>query len=265
MKSTSDTIEKTFGLQMRIEYLSVDDMQVDPAYQRLVKTGMAKKIAASLNMCAFGVLIVGRRVDGTYWVVDGQTRLSAARRANLHIVPCSVFESTGPVLEAQVFRLANERTNLRQIEAYKAALTGGDPETVAIEEMVSDCGFQVSDNKGRWPGIKAVSSLRVAYRNNVLYEVLTAIRLAYERATDDIQTSATQGYMIDALRFAFVTWGNQIDQRRLVAVLAKLNPRNMYAAAGVYSGNRAAQIGERLILVEYNKGLRSNRLERPSN
>ena len=65
MKSTSDTIEKTFGLQMQIEYLSVDDMQVDQAYQRLVKTGMAKKIEASLNMCAFGVLIVGRGVDGT--------------------------------------------------------------------------------------------------------------------------------------------------------------------------------------------------------
>lgn len=226
------------------------------------------RIAKHLDQDAFGSLTVGQRRDGTYWVVDGMQRLTAARKLGIAAVPCDVFDSEGQEHEARVFRLKNkERTNVTACALFRAQLVEGDAQTVEIAKVVEGAGLSLRFESGKpgWPFVKAVVSLEKAYRkvgSDGLSAVLSIICESWFG-----ESEALRGDLISGLAY-FIHKTADFDKARLVKKLADKPVSALIRAADAtfkLERDRSASSSDRsfamcmAIECVYFKGLRKKR------
>jgi hypothetical protein len=196
--------------------IGVDELNISDAYQRTIVPARVNRIAKNLDQDAFGSLTVGQRNDGTYWVVDGMQRLTAARKLGIAMVPCDVFESEGQEHEARVFRLKNrERTNVTSIALFRAQLTEGDRQTLEIASIVKKAGLKIAlrDEKQGWPYIRAVKGLERSYARVGGDGLLKALQILTEAWP--AEDGALQGDMIDGMCM-FMAKNEGFDEQRLI-------------------------------------------------
>lgn len=249
--------------------INVDELNISDAYQRTIVPARVNRIAKNLDQDAFGSLTVGQRHDGSYWVVDGMQRLTAARRLGIGMVPCDVFESEGQEHEARVFRLKNrERTNVSSIALFRAQLTEGDEQSLAIAEVVQDLGLRIAirDEKSGWPYIRAVKALERSFDKGGR----EGLRLALQILSDAWpgEDNALQGDMIYGMSL-FIKKNPQFDVPRVVEKLrTKAVSGVLRAADATYrlhrDRNDSSDYGRAMatcdaITVIYNRGLRKKR------
>lgn len=135
-----------------IEWVKVDKLTVDTAYQRSTDNQASQRlinsIAAKFDWRLCAPLVVSRRPDGTLTVIDGQHRtLAAAKRGDIPHLPCCVFRYEGPEEEARMFIAANRaRKPMNRLDDFHAALAAGDSDAVLIKQLVSDAGLSVARN-----------------------------------------------------------------------------------------------------------------------
>lgn len=211
--------------------ISVDDLNISEAYQRTIVHGRVNRIAKNLDQDAFGSLTVGERRDGSYWVVDGMQRLTAARKLGIIMVPCDVFDSEGQEHEARVFRLKNkERTNVSSMALFKAQLTEGDEQTLAIAETVKQAGLKLGlqDNSTKWPYIRAVKALERSFQRVQSSGLLLALEIICE--TWPGEDGALQGDLIEGMCW-FVKKRESFDKNRLISRLSKKSITSVLRAA----------------------------------
>lgn len=124
--------------------LAIDQLNVDSSYQRKSLTS-PKKMARNWDPRAAGQIVVGRRPDGSYWIIDGQQRRTAMRILQITTWDCLVIPTNGPEDEAKIFALLNGgRTNLTGRDLFKSRLVSGDLTAHAIVEICQKAGFTVS-------------------------------------------------------------------------------------------------------------------------
>jgi len=211
--------------------ISVDELNISEAYQRTIVPGRVNRIAKNLDQDAFGSLTVGQRRDGSYWVVDGMQRLTAARKLGIALVPCDVFESEGQEHEARVFRLKNkERTNVSSTALFRAQLTEGDEQTLAIAAAVKQAGLKLGlqDHSTKWPYIRAVKALERSYQRVGAEGLLEALGIVCEAWPGE--DGALQGDMIEGICW-FIKKKNGFDRTRLVDRLTKKSITSVLRAA----------------------------------
>lgn len=90
-------------------------------------------------------------------------------RADISQLPCVIVAYDGAEAEAKAFVALNEqRRPLSALEIYRAALTGGDPEAVAIQQLVDDAGLVIANHASTGmfkPGeICNIGGIRRSYR-----------------------------------------------------------------------------------------------------
>ena len=125
--------------------LNVDELNVCESYQRTVRTAGVNKIVKNFDRDALGTLCVGKRKDGSLWIVDGQQRWTALKKLGVKRVPCDVFESSGPSHEARIFRHKNkDRTGVNAVTIFKALLTEQNEDAVALLAAVESAGFKLT-------------------------------------------------------------------------------------------------------------------------
>lgn len=249
--------------------IAVDELNISDAYQRTIVPARVNRIAKNLDQDAFGSLTVGQRRDGSYWVVDGMQRLTAARKLGIGMVPCDVFQSDGQEHEARVFRLKNkERTNVTACALFRAQLVEGDEQTVEIARAVEAAGLSLRYESGKpgWPFVKAVVSLERAYRKvgkDGLATVLSILCEAWFGESD-----ALRGDIITGLSY-FIHKTPDFDKERLVKKLAEKPISALIRAADAtfkLERDRAASSSDRsfamcmAIECVYFKGLRKKRV-----
>lgn len=201
--------------------ISVDELNISDAYQRTIVPARVNRIAKNLDQDAFGSLTVGQRKDGSYWVVDGMQRLTAARKLMIAMVPCDVFESEGQEHEAKVFRLKNrERTNVSSAALFRAQLTEGDEQSLQIADVVRKSGLKLAlrDESAKWPYIKAVKALERCFQRVGGEGLFAALGIVSEAWPGE--DGALQGYMIEGMCW-FLKKHPDFDRQRLVSRLAK--------------------------------------------
>ena len=245
--------------------ISADELNISDAYQRTIVPARVSRIAKNLDQDAFGSLTVGERRDGSYWVVDGMQRLTAARKLGIAMVPCDVFASNGQEHEARVFRLKNrERTNVSAGALFRAQLVEGDPQTVMVDQVVRDAGFRLRFDTGAhgWPYMKAVVALESAFRRvgaEGLAATLAIISEAWHGESD-----ALRGDIIGGIAW-FIKRNETFDRQRLVDRLSKKSVRGVIRAAEAtfkLERDRASSSGNKAICtcfaIEfiYNRGAR---------
>jgi len=249
--------------------ISVEELNISDAYQRTIVAARVNRIAKNLDQDAFGSLTVGKRRDGTCWVVDGMQRLTAARKLGIMQVPCDVFDSEGPEHEARVFRLKNrERTNVSATDLFKAQLTEGDRQSLEIADVVKQAGLKLrldlSTSGGHgWPYIKAIKALERSFCRVGGEGLLKALAIISEAWPGE--EGALQGDMIDGMCW-FLKKCNGFDERRLVERLSKKSVTGIVRAADAnYKLGRdrdSSSYGRALATYDaiayiYNKGLRN--------
>lgn len=211
--------------------IGVDQLNISDAYQRTIVPARVNRIAKNLDQDAFGSLTVGQRRDESYWVVDGMQRLTAARKLGIGMVPCDVFQSDGPQHEARVFRLKNrERTNVSACALFKAQLTEGDKQSLAIAQVVKDAGLKLAlnDEGSHYPYLKAVKALERSFQR-VGPEGLSAAFSILSEAWPG-EDGSLQGDMIEGVCW-FLKKCPDFDRKRLVTRLSKKSVVSVLRAA----------------------------------
>jgi hypothetical protein len=244
--------------------LSVHDLNIADAYQRAMIGHQINRIAKRFDDDAFGSLLVGRRKDGTYWVVDGLQRLSAARKIGRNRVPCRIFESEGPQHEAAVFRKVNkDRSNVNAVALFKALLAEGDEESIAIHDAVASLGLKIRVESGKggvWPWVKCVRSVQRCYGRGGSSHLIETLRVLCECWGGD--DDALRGDIIDGMSL-FLHKCEDIDRARLVKKLRTKSVADVLRFASgvrklISSSTRPAAIAHGLLKF-YNAGLRDKR------
>lgn len=144
-----------------LQWISVDDLQVDDRYQRSVADStsgtLIKRIANAWDWSLAQVLVVARRPDSALMVIDGQHRLAAAKiRTDIPHLPCVVIDANSIEQEAQTFlKINKERKPVSALAGFHALVAASNPVAVDVQAIVKDCGFRI----GRHTNISNVPNM----------------------------------------------------------------------------------------------------------
>jgi hypothetical protein len=131
-----------------LHWLDKDTLSVDhEIYQRQIDNpAKVNKIAGQWSWMACGALTVAIRQSGTYWVIDGQNRLAAARkRSDIKTLPCLVFLVDSPEAEAAAFvRINKNRRSLSRVEMFKAEVAMKDEYALRLVAVLERYGYRVA-------------------------------------------------------------------------------------------------------------------------
>lgn len=162
------------GSQPTIEWIHLNRLSVDNAYQRSTDNDTSRRLITSIaskfdwRLCA--PLVVSRRANDTLTIIDGQHRwMAACRRDDIPQLPCCIFRYENKEEEARMFILANRaRKPMNRLDDYYAALAAADEDALEIQQLVTDAGLSIARNTSStaWrPGeIAFTSSISTAIR-----------------------------------------------------------------------------------------------------
>ncbi len=199
--------------------ISTDILNVCSAYQRNLNRSRVNKIVKHFDADAFGSLTVGKRPDGSLWVVDGFHRLEVAKKLNILKVACDIFLSSGQSHEAKIFRTKNtERASVSSKNVFKARLIEGDPQAIEISKVAEKHGLKINTSTGGygWPWIDATSMLDRSYEKiggDGLSRVFNVIVQSWKK-----ESSALLGDVIGGLAI-LIYKHPELDDERLISKL----------------------------------------------
>lgn len=232
------------------------DLHVDQSYQRGEKPSHIAKIAREFIGGATGILTVGRRADGTLWLIDGQQRRKALERLGVDRWPAEVIPSSGPAYEAAIYHKRNSsRVNLSPKDLFRAALEANDPVARECKAAVEAAGYRLTLFNGGSDdhnNINCVRTLYVVTRTHggaVITRTLNVIRRAWPSGA-----GTRHELMPTGLIRLMIAQGDRVDDDRLVRVLSEHDPRGMEQDARFLDGDRRANLA-RVIAKAYNRRL----------
>lgn len=243
--------------QSKIEYIRIDDLGVDPDYQRSLDTARADAIARDFDPMRLGTVVVSRRGKGSDVIVDGQTRCAGAQTAGYGglEVRCEVFEGLSKQEEAGLFlKLNNGRKAVAALDKYKARLVAEEPIALEIEAIVRALKLRIGAGKRQHTisAIRAVESVHRRQRN-----LARSLSVLVGWAGDD--PFVFHGDLIQSMSL-FLAHYPEVDDARLVEQLAKQGPeRIVNQIHRDRSLDRSVSLTEAAcnrLLVHYNKRLK---------
>lgn len=132
-------------------------------YQR-EPSSVAEDIQKNFKPELAGTLMLSKRSNTLYAIVDGGTRHQGMTKRGMKEWLAIVFEGLTPQDEARMFAdLVRRRRGMHSAESYNADLFAGEPITVAINEIITDLGFEVGKNSKRPEVIGSPAALRSIY------------------------------------------------------------------------------------------------------
>lgn len=224
-------------------WLPIQYLHVDPRYQRVMKEDNLQRFTKNFDFNAIGAIWTSKRTDTFYAIIDGQHRVETIRRVfgEDAEAPCLVYENLTDEEEAALFVLAQNRVHLAPGQAFRADLYAGNPEAIAIRDMVESFGFSITpsvvDSKADGV-IMAVSALRGAYRQGP--EVLADILLILSEVWQGERRSLQQDFIRGIAAFV-VRYRGEFDMGRLIAKLKPLSPHNVVRRADIYKAESSAK------------------------
>ncbi|MFO1147773.1 MAG: ParB/RepB/Spo0J family partition protein [Alsobacter sp.] len=129
-----DTVEP--GPAPMLQWVKVEDLVVDPAYQRLIRDSGRKnvqRIAAQFRWSCFAPVVVAPIEGGKYAIIDGQHRTTAALLAGVASVPCLVIIADRAE-QALAFKAINGSvTKVSRMAMHAAAVVAGEPAAALLQ------------------------------------------------------------------------------------------------------------------------------------
>ena len=192
----------------RFMMLNKNVIGVDKSYQRDAKEDKLKPIASKWSWVAFGVAIVAERPDGSYFAIDAQHRvLAAKKRADIDVLPCMVFDIADVAAEAMGFLAANTlRKPLTGLDKHRALVLTGDAASAALRSITDRHGYEIHNayRAGALRGISLGTRLAAADPDalDLVFDAMEKLLgrcYAHERLLDSLFFLQTRGliYLTD--------------------------------------------------------------------
>ena len=231
-------------------------------YQReTTSTKKITNIASNFDWMLFEVLVVAKREDGKFYVIEGGHRLRAAwSRDDIDLVPCIVFDDKTIIEEAETFVVsALSVSNISSIDKFKAQLCAENDIALKANELVQRHGLHVCKNNFEKKGITAIQTViwMISTYPNVADDVF---RLCIEICKDEIQPS---GILIRAICYLLrnkEALGFDVSKGKLKERLISIDPnvitKSMRTEAGL-TGSGGEKVHARGVINLLNKGARN--------
>jgi hypothetical protein len=240
--------------EMRL--MPTGQLQIDKGYQRGLDERRAERLARSWSSLKAQVLIVSARMDGSFFVIEGQHRLSAARIARVPSLYCLLLWGLSREQEAELFEVYNaERVGVHIIDRFKAALVAKDKTALAIQKALGAQDMQISF-KPDPQSTSAVAALETLYAWGALPVALDIITSAWP--DDKFSRSRAWLLAIGSLDVNYREDG--MDEERIISILRNRSPKLMLedaSAKAEYTVGRRktwAVVAEEIVRA-YNRGL----------
>ena len=148
--------------------IAIKDLLIDPAYQRELDESRVDAMSKKFDESRIGVPVVSLRKDGKFYVLDGQHRCEAARRAGLSDskILCEVHNELTQAEEAELFlKLNNGRKTVGAYDKYRARMTAHEPIAVEFTRIVNSLGLRIGPGQSK-NTINAILAIEFAHRRN---------------------------------------------------------------------------------------------------
>lgn len=228
-------------------------IQIDDSYQRAINEVKVKEIVSDWSWIAFGVAIVAKRQDGTYWAIDAQHRIAAARRrADIDLLPCMVFTVSQESDEARGFLASNTlRKPLTGMDRYKALVMTGDAASVRLNEIVKKHGYTIRSTQvdGVLRGVRIATKLIASDA-----EAVDAVFAVLEK---DLDRCYAHERLLDSLFFLQTKGLIDLSDKRARAAIKKLGYKGLLdacARASAYHAKGGAKVWAEGVANALNKG-----------
>lgn len=216
--------------------LHAKEFSVDLKVQRLLNEARADAMSEDFQPHALGLVTASKREDGHIYTLDGNHRISAARKANYDgLIACRLFENLTLKEEAAMFLTLNNSRAVQAIDRFKVRVTEGEPIASGINKVLKTYGLHVDwANNSSLGVISAIGALETVYtgagiRENGEYpelvdKVVRTLNRAYGEKSDRTTYSRI---MLEGLGIFIATFGSRIDYDRLNYVLQGTTPRQI--------------------------------------
>jgi hypothetical protein len=251
------------GERPSLEWVRLDLIDVDRNYQRELRPSLVEKILGKFSWRKFGAIVLTRKPEGRFSVVEGQHRWKAAcLHPDVEEVPSVIVSHDDTAGEAESFLAINrDRMAVTSVEQYWAGLTAGDDTAVRISKVLLSAGCDVVPEQGHYRpnltnSINALERCINRYGDGPTRRALLIIRAAWP---DDAK--ALRGTLITALARIIKTNEKTVNDAELSGVIRRESFAKLTAHAESFrklSGGSADTAIARTITELCNKGKRVN-------
>lgn len=226
--SVNDTPQRAMG---RFEIVPIDSLEVDHSYQRDLSLDLVEKIGREYDRSAIGAITVSKRANGAYYIVNGQHRGAGALRAGETVIIAEVFEGLTVEEESALRLKGNTRRGDRPQERFQAQVRAGDPESLAIVNIVSLFDTKVNRSPDQKRGINAVASLEDIYRRDRNGTLLTRVLEFIQESLGEVQGANTAVPVLKGVAFMLERHGSEMDRKRMVEKIREHGVRGIHRIA----------------------------------
>jgi len=256
-----------------IKVVKVHDLTVDQKVQRQLDPRRVRKLAGSWDEKMVGVLTVSHRrgsegdpfAEGELVVLDGQTRLAAAKDADVHALRAEVFEGLSEAEEAQIFLQHNDRKAVTPRDRFRLSVVALDEKALRIRDIAADHGWYLQGMPQPESGFRMFSAISAAEKvydyddGKALRRAFDVIDRAWGRGPGVVCSESLYG-----LGQLFGEHPTGVDAAGLVHKLGKLG-FNAFASAVADRRRTHPGMSIRTAALEwtvelYNRGRRTHRL-----
>ena len=268
---------KSLGLSEMIELnklkstptkqVSVNQLSVNSTYGREITASNLRQIMTNFNLEALGEIITcDVREENSkipYEIIDGNHRVHAIRSlfGETTKVKCTVLHYMSLDKRAELYNTINfGRKKPTKLEGFKAKLVMGDQDALNIHSICQAVGVNIAgvDGKG-FPTSNGITFLESSYRHGTLSYVLRVVKEAYENKTTEFRKSYNSSTFLKKLDNFICMYFDELDFAKLTEKIGAISPVEWIHRLGQLI--HTDKTGVSAFVVEYNKGMKSNRLD----
>lgn len=175
----------TPGTAPMLQWLPIDQLVIDDAYQRELKQGnwaIIQRIANAFTWTRFSPVFVAPVEGGCYAIIDGQHRTHAAKLCGMKEVPCQIVPMERREQAAAFAAVNGMVTKVTVWQIYRAALAAGQSWAIKARDVAEAGGCRLMEsNASHWakrPGeIYAVRAFAALVERHPQDAVIAALRV----------------------------------------------------------------------------------------
>ena len=218
---TTEKYGRKVDFKGELRFVRLGQMKVSPIAQRELRQHRVDYLYSVFDPDKLGLVRVSHR-DGYYWLVDGQHRVSAAKRWlgkgwEDVAIECWVMEGLTEKQEADYFLSLADVLSVNPFQKFKIGLTAGRDTEVEIAELVESVGLKISQQDD-WTALSAVSTLVRSYKR----DGREALRKALVVAKNGFGEVSLTGPVIDGFGLLCRRYNGVIEESVAIESLSKV-------------------------------------------
>lgn len=219
------------------KWVALIDVTVDLRVQQPLREGKVREmLRRGFDLSLSGEITASARSDGTVVILDGQTRVEAARRSNVDKLWMRVWHDLPIADEAWLFTYLNRKSNPVAVSTFKTRVLAEEDVPSGIAEILTGLGWRISESKDN--GVfMAVSQAERIYRSKGIFKSLRPGSQIFSRTLETLteawglNKTASDASIVGGLAVFLIRYWDQVDQKKLVDALRRITPELLRAEA----------------------------------